>query len=317
MNRSNLKPNRALCEAERSLTTSYSSVRCLVCGARQATLRYRLTHFEILECVPCAQVFLDPVPSEESIRELFAALYTTGEGSLPELREYYGYCFEDTPDNPLVQQYELWLDIIETKQSPGRVVDIGCGTGLFLSVARRRGWQPFGIDESVEATAHARDHFGLEPWVGEFATFADHGEQFDLVTGWDVIEHSRDPVELLRIARKCLAPGGRLSLSTPNQRSVLDLIAGLLYRISGGRLTSALEKFYIDQHFLYFSPATFRQCLGLAGLQIDRLDFEWTDLRRLSVSLPMRLGLEGLFVMGRILQRQNRLFAIASPTGSP
>lgn len=292
------------------MKSSKDDTCCLVCGSRESILRYRLTHFDILECEACGQIFLSPIPSEESIRDLFAALYTSGEGSLPELREYYGYCFDDTPDNPLVQQYELWLDAIEAVQPPGRVLDIGCGTGLFLSVARRRGWEPFGIDESVEATEHARSHFGLDPWVGEFASFADHGERFDLVTGWDVIEHSRDPVDLLRTAQKCLAPGGRVSLSTPNQRSVLDLIAGLLYRVSGGRMTTALEKFYIDQHFLYFSPTTLRQCLGHADLEIDRLDFEWTDLRRLAVSWPMRMGLEGLFLIGHLLKRQNRLFLI-------
>ena len=58
-------------------------------------------------------------------------------------------------------------------QVSGRVLDLGCGTGLFLAVARRRGWQPFGIDESLEATRHAREHFGLDPWVGEFESFAD------------------------------------------------------------------------------------------------------------------------------------------------
>jgi hypothetical protein len=52
------------------------------------------------------------------------------------------------------------------------------------------------------------------------------------------------------------APGGVVALSTPNQRSVLDVVAGTLYRVSGGRVTAPLEKFYIDQHFLYFSPAT-------------------------------------------------------------
>jgi len=284
---------------------------CLVCGASDAAVRYRITRFEVLECRGCAQVYLHPLPDEDEIRELFASLYTTGDGSVPELKDYYGYCFDDEPDNPLVEQYELWLDKIESEKSPGRVLDIGCGTGLFLSVARRRGWEPFGIDESRQATDHARRHFGLDPWVGEFASFADRGEKFDLVTGWDVIEHSRDPVALLGVARRCLAPGGIVSLSTPNQRSVLDLIAGLLYRASGGRVVAPLEKFYIEQHFLYFTPDTLRRCLELGGLRVDRLDFEWTDLRRLSVSPPVRLGLEAMFVLGRLLSRQNRLFVIA------
>jgi len=284
---------------------------CLVCGSDEIDRRYAITRFDVMECRPCHQVFLHPLPGVEEIRQLFTSLYTSGEGSVPELKDYYRFCFEDEPDNPLVEQYEAWLDVIEEVKSPGRVLDVGCGTGLFLSVARRRGWEPFGVDESREATDHARDHFGLDPWVGEFGSFADSGETFDLVTGWDVIEHSRDPVELIRAVRRCLAPEGFVSFSTPNQRSILDLVGGLMYRASLGRLTLPLEKFYIEQHFLYFTPNTLRTCLDMAGLEIFRLDRELTDLRRLSLSVPVRLGLESMFLAARILGRENRLFAIA------
>ena len=185
---------------------------------------------------------------------MFSRLYTTGEGSVPELKTYYGYCYDDTPSNPLVEVYESWLDEIERYHEPGRLLDVGCGTGLFLAVARRRGWEPFGIDESPEAMSYARNHFGLDVWVGEFADFAKDGRSFDVVTGWDIIAHARRPLELLRAICRSLTPGGIVGLSTPNQRSVLDLVAGALYRVTAGRLKSPLEKFYIEQHFLYFTP---------------------------------------------------------------
>jgi len=284
---------------------------CLICGSSDAALRYRITRFDVVTCRRCTQVYLHPLPSPDEIRTLFESLYTTGEGSVPELKSYYQFCFDDEPENPLVQQYEAWLDKIERVRPPGRVLDVGCGTGLFLSVARRRGWQPFGIDESVEATRHARAHFGLDPWVGEFSAFAGQGERFDLVTGWDVIEHSRDPVALMKSVRSCLAPDGIVSLSTPNQRSILDLIAGALYRLSGGRVVAPLEKFYIEQHFLYFTPDTLRRCLELGGLRVQQLDLESTDLRRLTLSPIVRLGLVSMFAAAKRLGRQNRLFVIA------
>ena len=289
----------------------HSAPLCLICGSDEIDLRYRITRFEVMECRPCHQIFLHPLPSEEEIQRLFASLYTSGEGSVPELKDYYRFCFDDEPGNPLVEQYEAWLDVIERVQAPGRLLDVGCGTGLFLAVARRRGWEPFGIDESLEATRHARDHFGLDPWVGEFESFADLGESFDLVTGWDVIEHSRSPVNLIRAARRCLAPGGCVSFSTPNQRSILDGVGGFLYRLSGGRVTGPLEKFYIEQHFLYFTPETIRRCLALGGLEIFSMERELTDLRRLSLSPGVRLVLESMFLAARVLGRENRLFLMA------
>ncbi len=290
--------------------------RCLVCQSTNAALRYRITRFDVMGCRDCEMIFLHPLPSEEEIVELFRQLYTTGEGSVPELKEYYQFTFEDEPGNPLVQQYERHLELIEHHHAPGRLLDLGCGTGLFLSVARRRGWEPFGVDESREATDWARDHFGLDPWVQTFESFAGAGRTFDVITGWDVIEHSRDPVALLEVARQCLAPGGFVALSTPNQRSMLDVVAGLMYRATGGRVTGPLEKFYIEQHFLYFTPASFRACLDRAGLEVVQLDLEQTDLRRLTMHPIMKLVLHTLFATARLTGRENRLFAVARARGA-
>jgi 2-polyprenyl-3-methyl-5-hydroxy-6-metoxy-1,4-benzoquinol methylase len=252
---------------------------------------------------------LDP----EQVREMFTRLYTEGEGSVPELRSYYGFTYEDEPGNPLVQLYESWLDRIEAVRPPGRLLDIGCGTGLFLAVARRRGWQPHGIDDCVEATTHAREHFGLEVSNGEFGAFAAQGLRFDAVTMWDIIEHAREPVGLLGAARGVLAEGGVIGISTPNQRSILDLVAGALYRASGGHLTWPLEKFYIEQHFLYFSPATLEDALARAGLRALTLRRELTDLRRLTLSPLNRLALVSMFALARLTGLENRLFALAAP----
>jgi SAM-dependent methyltransferase len=283
---------------------------CPICGGAPPRRRYQLRSFDILACRRCGQVYLRPLPSPEVIRKLFSQLYSGHEVALPELKGYYDYCYDDDPANPLVQRYEIWLDALERERSPGRLLDIGCGTGLFLAVARRRGWQPFGIDESAEATEHARRHFGLEVWIGDFADFpAD--QAFDAITGWDIIEHARDPLALLRRARDCLVPGGALAVSTPNQRSILDLVAGALYRASGGRLRAPLEKFYIEQHFLYFTPATLAQALARAGLELRALERELTDLRRLHLGSLERLVLEALFRVSRWTGRENRLFAIA------
>jgi SAM-dependent methyltransferase len=286
--------------------------RCPVCGAPASGLRYSITRFRIYDCAQCTLVYLWPQIDDDEVRALFARLYTEGEGSVPELATYYDFTYSDSPGNPLVAIYERWLDAIERERPPGRLLDIGCGTGLFLAVARRRGWQPYGVDDCGEATAHARSHFGLEVWDGQFTDFAAQRElRFDAIAMWDIIEHSRAPVALLAAARDVLAPGGVIGISTPNQNSILDVVAGLLYRGSGGWITRPLEKFYIEQHFLYFSPDTLRDALARAGLSAVRLDRELTELRRLSLSPAKRIVLEALFAAARLTGLENRLFAIA------
>ncbi len=287
---------------------------CPVCATPEVTRIYRLTHFSIYRCRECRQVYLWPVPDPGEVRALFSELYREGTGSVPELKSYYSFCYENTPSNPLVQLYERWLDVMESCRSPGRLLDVGCGTGLFMDVARKRGWTPCGVDECSEAIEHSREQFGLEAREGTFAGLRSEGRSFEAISMWDIIEHTREPVELLEAARECLAPGGILALSTPNQRSILDVVAGSLYRVSGGRVRAPLEKFYIEQHFLYFTPETLESALNRAGFQLALLRHELTDLRRLTLSRATRVALEGLFLAARMSGLENRIFAIARST---
>ena len=109
-----------------------------------------------------------------------------------------------------------------------------------------------------------------------------------------------------------LAPGGVIGISTPNQRSVLDVVAGALYRASLGRVTWPLEKFYIEQHFLYFSPATLEAALARAGLGLVTMRRELTDLRRLTLTPLNKAALVGMFALARVTGLENRLYALAA-----
>jgi hypothetical protein len=93
------------------------------------------------------------------------------------------------------------------------------------------------------------------------------------------------------------------------------VIAGALYRASGGRVISPLEKFYIEQHFLYFTPETLRGTLERAGLRVVAESRELTDLQRLTLSPVTRLGLHAAFGLARLLGLENRLFVIARSGG--
>src|SRR5262249_25880589 len=159
----------------------------------------------------CTQVFLSPLPSEDEIREMFAALYREGAGSVPELRDYYLSCFDESPDSPLAAIHRTWLAALARHARGGRLLDIGCGTRLFCQGARAYGWDPVGIDAAEQALAFARSRWGLDVRAGDFEHLAVEPEAFDLVTMWDVIEHSRDPRALVEAAARSLRPGGLLA----------------------------------------------------------------------------------------------------------
>jgi SAM-dependent methyltransferase len=290
---------------------------CLVCGGERTLRLYTLSRFDIHRCAACDQVFLFPLPTEAQIAELFARLYRDGQGSVPELQDYYASCFDASPTSPVVRTSRAWLQAIARHAAGGRLLDIGCGTGIFCHTARGFGWRPLGIDEAGQAVEFARREYNVEVQLGNFESLDLEPDAFDLVTMWDVIEHSRAPRRLVADAIRCLRPGGLLAVSTPNQRNIMEVVAGPLYHVTGGRLRGPLEKFYLMEHFLYFTAATLRRLLTDAGLDILELRLESTDLTRLTLHPLVRLGLQTLFLVARPLGLENRLLVIARKRLTP
>ncbi len=101
-----------------------------------------------------------------------------------------------------------------------RVLDMGCGAGLLSEPLARMGGAVTGVDAAPENISVARQHaaqsgLAIDYRAGEFD--AVEGEQFDLITCLEVIEHVADPGRFVADLAALLAPGGMLILSTPNR----------------------------------------------------------------------------------------------------
>jgi len=101
-----------------------------------------------------------------------------------------------------------------------RVLDVACGTGYGAAVLSRTAALTLALDISAAAISYAREHYPAANLhflrAGcERTPFRD--ASFDLVTAFEVIEHIRDSRALLEEARRLLAPGGQVVVSTPNR----------------------------------------------------------------------------------------------------
>lgn len=119
-----------------------------------------------------------------------------------------------------VLKFLFWDKHIRKRVPAGRVLDAGCGEGLFLKYAERRGYESYGVDISPVAVQIARR--GLTRSSIALADvvclpFRDYA--FDVVTCFDVLEHVLEPqVALFEMAR-VTARGGLFVMSTPNLES--------------------------------------------------------------------------------------------------
>lgn len=103
---------------------------------------------------------------------------------------------------------------------PGTLLDVGCATGNYLAEMRRRGWQVHGVEIQSEAAAYAREALNLDVFNGDLLDAPFAPATFDAITLWDVLEHTHDPLAILRAARQLLKPGGILAFSIPDLSSV-------------------------------------------------------------------------------------------------
>lgn len=149
-----------------------------------------------------------------------------------------------------------------------RILDLGCGGGIFLDEAARRGWKGQGVDASAHAVETARGR-GLDARQAALEDLSVESNAYDCVTLWDAIEHMRDPVAVLRGASAALRPGGVLGLSTGD-------VTSLCARLSG----SAWHLFNLPEHLFFFSPQSLRRMLFQAGCRVRGITREvsWAPL---------------------------------------
>jgi 2-polyprenyl-3-methyl-5-hydroxy-6-metoxy-1,4-benzoquinol methylase len=108
------------------------------------------------------------------------------------------------------------LNLINSLQSKkGRILDIGAGTGDFLSVAKNNGWQTVGVEPSEKAKAIAKSKGVL--FVEQTAELANNS--FDVITMWHVLEHVRDLDTQIKELKRLLKPSGTLIVAVPNFKS--------------------------------------------------------------------------------------------------
>jgi 2-polyprenyl-3-methyl-5-hydroxy-6-metoxy-1,4-benzoquinol methylase len=108
------------------------------------------------------------------------------------------------------------LNLINSLQpNKGSILDIGAGTGDFLSVAKENGWHTIGVEPSDKAKAIAKQK-GVT-FVGETSELESHS--FDVISMWHVLEHVPDLDEQLKELKRLLKPNGTLIIAVPNFKS--------------------------------------------------------------------------------------------------
>ena len=111
--------------------------------------------------------------------------------------------------------YRQILDFLEEFHTKGSLLDVGCGCGLFLSEAHKRGWLIFGVDPSWQSIALAQSMIGKHFICGTIDDLpADR--RYDAIVMINVLDHMVEGWQALKKIHHLLAPEGILYLRFPN-----------------------------------------------------------------------------------------------------
>ncbi len=246
---------------------AYESVPCNLCGSadletvyearadleRDPDLadKFRASSDELLtqplvRCRQCSLLFVNPRVSSQAMLAGYAS------GADPAY-------VSQMPSR--VRTFARTLQRIDRlRPSKGRLLDVGTAAGAFLKAAKDDGWDATGIEPNQWLAEWGRAEYGVTIHVGSVDEVALPAASFDVVTLWDVIEHTPDPMHVLTRARSLLAPGGLLVVNYPD-------IGSWIARAMGRKWP-----FLSSVHLYYFTRDTMRAALHRAG-------FETIDLR--------------------------------------
>jgi len=226
--------------------------RCPLCGNDQSTTLYEGLRDYIFytapgswtlhKCNGCCCAYLDPRPTPETMGKAYDQYYThkseinvAPEQLIKQLKRVAknGYLNRKwkTSLSPasklmgilLLPSMRSFIDEEFMRNLPnpsnGRsILDIGCGAGEFLALAKNAGWRAVGVDLDPKAVECARSK-GLDVQLGDIDCFATKTDCFDSITLSHVIEHVYNPKELLESCYRLLKPAGYFWIETPNIES--------------------------------------------------------------------------------------------------
>jgi 2-polyprenyl-3-methyl-5-hydroxy-6-metoxy-1,4-benzoquinol methylase len=263
---------------------------CPVCYSFNNHNLYHLDRGQLVSCDRCQTIFYTPRPTPEEL----ASFYNTHE---------YRECYENsamTGYNFATIRYQQLSKIVDRHYSDllakqdKHLLDIGCGEGDLLSVAKSNGWQITGTEISPEATAKANQLLPNRVLTGELINLTLPNNSYDLITIYHVIEHLLDPIPTIAKIQELLKPGGIAFIETPN-------IASLGAKIKGKNWSHIIP----PEHITYFQPCSLKYALQEAGFDkfkiftnapylvesIDNWSQPFKSIARTAYSIAPALGL--------------------------
>lgn len=195
---------------------------------------------------------------------------------MAQIAQEYGYAYTDSN---LSNAHSFLLSPLlsllpqnpDTNAKKLRLLDLGCGNGSLSNVLAQKGYEVVGVEESAQGVAIAQRNFpNVNFMQGSIYNLPEDGlkNSFDIAIAVEVIEHLFYPRDLVRAAKKCLKPNGKLILTTPYHGYAKNLVMSL-----SGKMDKHFHALWDGGHIKFFSVPTLTELLETEGFTDIKFEF--------------------------------------------
>jgi SAM-dependent methyltransferase len=241
---------------------------------------------QLVRCTTCSMIYENPRLSEEAIISGYMASEDSDHDSqyLMRKKSFYRALLRNRKNLPKVGS---------------KVLDIGTAGGAFLEAAQEFGYDPFGLEPSVDLVNRGNAR-GLKIFAGTIENNELDIEKFNLICLWDVIEHLANPESSLLLAKKHLSTDGVVLINFPDIGTIQSKFAG--------------KKFWwiISVHLHHFSKRTLDQICKKVGLipVSKRRYFQVLEFGYL-IEIASKLGVPFASTINRVIPKKIKSIPLA------
>lgn len=268
----------------------------LSCAAPLEPTKLMLPEGPLRRCTECGQ--LVSAATEARYRETMLAFNAPTFNALspPELERRHAVAR---------QRLNTLSNLLNLAPANTRLLDIGCSRGQFVECAMQSGFLAEGVEPAPDIAAAAREA-GLKVHTGLLEQQGYDSATYDAASLFEVVEHLREPLQLLQECRRILKPHGVLLISTGNTASWTTAAMGARW-----------DYFHMAKdggHISFFNPRSLRKLAHRAGFRVERLEtsrvkfHERSEISKLSYLLG-KVAAELLNVPARIMGRGHDMLA--------
>lgn len=213
--------------------------KCLISGKQDLTPLKGYEDNFLVKSKSSGFVFCSKIPTEKELFDYYSN-YPIGYGADSELN---------------IKRINERLDEFEKFRKTNKLLDVGCGPGLFLTEAKKRGWEVYGTEFTDKQITYLQEK-GISTFQGKLNSTSFEENMFDVIISSEVMEHINNPVEEVGYFHRFLRKGGLLYITTPNFNAIER------YLLKGNYNVIAYP-----EHLCYYTPKTIHLLLSNNGFK--------------------------------------------------